>query len=296
MTTRVIGRGMCPRCGEEGSIVLKDMYNKVYIYVKHGRRWCYVGPLEAVDLSSIITSLSDYHYLTTKIRSCARITLGLGRMRVSTLVFVSLFSVAIAYTASASYRYPYEVRVATELLSQFSTVIAVLTALLAVATYEVKYKKRLELRIPFVTANPALGVILTALATLAGVVVFLPLRSHVEPYYVSILIEVREFHVFHYVSMEFSISCILLIALVLAVTSRGLFSKPKWTLLALFASPVLALAILFSATLALDGKFTSIAVQSVLSRSVYLGAIIAFLALLYLAGTAVFKKLLLLEQ
>lgn len=170
---------------------MKDMYNKVYVYVKHGRRWCYVGPLEAADLSSIITSLGGYHYLTTKIRDYTTRIAGVSRVKVTALALASMASVAVAYTASLTYGYPYWVEVATALVSQFFTVIAVFAALLANASYETRYRRRFELRIPFTPVNLAAGIALTVFATLTGFLVFSPLRSHIEPYFVSIVTEVR---------------------------------------------------------------------------------------------------------
>lgn len=39
--------------------IREEISNKVY--VKHGHKWCYVGPLEAVDLTSMVTNISNYH-------------------------------------------------------------------------------------------------------------------------------------------------------------------------------------------------------------------------------------------
>ncbi len=54
MTTIVVGRGVCPVCGQEGSVVLKEIGGRVYVYVKHGNNWHYVGPLEKIDLTGIL--------------------------------------------------------------------------------------------------------------------------------------------------------------------------------------------------------------------------------------------------
>ncbi len=48
MSSRSIGRGRCPRCGCEGVVVVKEISGRFYIYFKHGREWCYVGPLDKV--------------------------------------------------------------------------------------------------------------------------------------------------------------------------------------------------------------------------------------------------------
>ncbi|MFP3305325.1 MAG: hypothetical protein RXN89_04475, partial [Vulcanisaeta sp.] len=54
MSARSIGRGICPKCGLEGSVVIKQVGGKDYVYVKHGRIWHYIGPLDKVDLNTIL--------------------------------------------------------------------------------------------------------------------------------------------------------------------------------------------------------------------------------------------------
>jgi len=49
MSSRSIGRGRCPKCGREGTIVVKVIGGREYVYPRHGKEWCYVGPLEKVD-------------------------------------------------------------------------------------------------------------------------------------------------------------------------------------------------------------------------------------------------------
>jgi hypothetical protein len=55
VSTRSIGRGKCPKCGEEGSLIVKSVGGKEYVYVKHGRTWHYVGPLDKVDVNMLLT-------------------------------------------------------------------------------------------------------------------------------------------------------------------------------------------------------------------------------------------------
>lgn len=54
MSTRSIGRGTCPKCGREGAVVVKRLGDREYVYVKHGKVWHYIGPLDNIDLNSII--------------------------------------------------------------------------------------------------------------------------------------------------------------------------------------------------------------------------------------------------
>lgn len=69
MSSRVVGKGKCPKCGRVGSVVLKEISGRVYVYFKHGRDWCYVGPLDRVNLSGLVVELSasPYHGITTKL-------------------------------------------------------------------------------------------------------------------------------------------------------------------------------------------------------------------------------------
>lgn len=84
MTTRVVGRGKYPKCGNQGSIVFKEINNKIYVYAKHGRKWCYLGPLEAVDLST-----RNYHYFTAKINDYLKKKQSVINMKTSLLVFIN---------------------------------------------------------------------------------------------------------------------------------------------------------------------------------------------------------------
>gem|GEM_PF-990632 len=54
MSARSIGRGRCPKCGREGSVVIKMVGGKEYVYVKHGRTWHYIGSLEKIDVNEIL--------------------------------------------------------------------------------------------------------------------------------------------------------------------------------------------------------------------------------------------------
>lgn len=56
MSSRSIGRGICPKCGEEGVFVVKRIGDREYVYARHGRSWHYIGPLNNVDLGSMLNS------------------------------------------------------------------------------------------------------------------------------------------------------------------------------------------------------------------------------------------------
>jgi len=52
--TYIIGRGRCPKCGMEGTIVIRSRNSKLYVYARHGRVWHYVGPLEKINMEALI--------------------------------------------------------------------------------------------------------------------------------------------------------------------------------------------------------------------------------------------------
>ncbi len=97
LSSRVIGRGRCIKCGREGSVVLKEISGRIYVYIKHGREWCYLGPLEKVDLSSIVIGVRDYHTFTTKLAEYFRVRIGGAGVKVSTPFIVGLALLLAAY-------------------------------------------------------------------------------------------------------------------------------------------------------------------------------------------------------
>ena len=52
----IVGRGRCPRCGAEGTVILRVDGSRPYVYVRHGRVWHYIGTLDRVNLEHIITN------------------------------------------------------------------------------------------------------------------------------------------------------------------------------------------------------------------------------------------------
>lgn len=135
MSTRVIGRGICPKCNEEGSVVFKELYGKIYVYFKHGRRWCYIGPLEKVDLQKLIISLKTYHTFTTKFADQLKNIIGEIAMRLTYLVI----SIAILFTAAYTLSIPPE-RYSTIVFS--ITMIANILLSFTIAIYEKTYKEK----------------------------------------------------------------------------------------------------------------------------------------------------------
>jgi len=56
VSSRSIGRGICPRCGREGTVYVRRIGNREYIYFKHGQKWCYIGPAGEVDVQSLVNN------------------------------------------------------------------------------------------------------------------------------------------------------------------------------------------------------------------------------------------------
>ena len=99
MSSRVVGRGVCPKCGREGSVVLKELSGKIYVYFKHGRKWCYLGSLENVDLSKVIVDLG-YHTFTTKFAEYFRSYLERVSMNYAVVFIIALALLLSAYGIS----------------------------------------------------------------------------------------------------------------------------------------------------------------------------------------------------
>ncbi|WP_054853905.1 hypothetical protein [Vulcanisaeta distributa] len=51
----IVGKGgKCPKCGMEGTVILRVSGSRPYVYVRHGRVWHYIGTLDRVNLESIM--------------------------------------------------------------------------------------------------------------------------------------------------------------------------------------------------------------------------------------------------
>ncbi|WP_054857768.1 hypothetical protein [Vulcanisaeta sp. JCM 16159] len=60
MSSRSVGYGICPRCGNRGVLIIKELNGGYYAYYRHGRTWHYIGPLPVV-YEQVINSLdSEY--------------------------------------------------------------------------------------------------------------------------------------------------------------------------------------------------------------------------------------------
>ncbi len=52
--SRTLCRGVCPKCGRRGTIIIKVIHGKEYVYFRHGRQWCYVGPARRIPIEKLI--------------------------------------------------------------------------------------------------------------------------------------------------------------------------------------------------------------------------------------------------
>ncbi len=51
-------KGTCPRCGLKGIAILKKIRGREYIYFRHGKKWCYIGPLHRLSPELILRIIS----------------------------------------------------------------------------------------------------------------------------------------------------------------------------------------------------------------------------------------------
>lgn len=56
MSSRSVGHGICPKCGNRGVLIIKELSGGYYAYYRHGRTWHYIGPLSMV-YEQLINSL-----------------------------------------------------------------------------------------------------------------------------------------------------------------------------------------------------------------------------------------------
>jgi len=52
--TYVVGRGICPKCGVEGTVVIRSSGSGLYVYIRHGRVWHYVGPMDRINIERLM--------------------------------------------------------------------------------------------------------------------------------------------------------------------------------------------------------------------------------------------------
>lgn len=268
--------------------------------MKHGRRWCYVGPLEAVDLSGVIIDLSDYHYFTTKIKESMSI-IRVRDVKVSTLVFTSLLLVLVAYSLSiASYNAIWYTRFYMETASQVLVTIAVFTALIATALYELKYKRRIELRTPGGMLGHVLSILIASAALFVSLIAFTPLSSTLTMWSSIIVQDARK--VVHYVEYGITLSCLMLVSLVSLLVVRSVSRGIREFVIKLLVSSILASNALYASATLYEVLFNNRGWRlyvdtylDVLGHSLVLGFIITLITAVYLAGISVFKRLISME-
>ncbi len=111
MSSRSIGRGRCPKCGEEGSIIIKEIAGRYYIYFKHGNKWCYIGPIDKAveELSGSI----DDRLLEKLKRIAMREVVGVEKQRICLcsnsskilMISISLIMLSISLIIFTYYTY-----------------------------------------------------------------------------------------------------------------------------------------------------------------------------------------------
>ncbi len=208
MSSRTVGRGICPRCGREGAVVLKTISGRIYVYVRHGREWCYIGPLDRVDLATILYDLRDYQSFTSKFLTYVATAMGLKSVGtgVRALVFIAISLLVMGYALSlggSSY--------GAAVLG--ITSIAVLLLLYAIASYEHRHIAAVRRRASMRT------LIMSAIIVAATLIATLPLRSPITIKLVAYYIP------YSTLSMDFPLTSALVTALVATYLSRRVETK-----------------------------------------------------------------------
>ncbi|WFO75193.1 hypothetical protein J4526_09005 [Desulfurococcaceae archaeon MEX13E-LK6-19] len=170
MSSKVIGRGRCIKCGREGSVVLKEISGRIYVYIKHGREWCYLGPLEKVDLSSIIIGVRDYHTFTTKLAEYLRVRIGDVGVKVSTPFIIGLALLLAAYGIGLGGYGNYVLAM---------VLLSTLSFLLSIAVYENTYARHQEYGTlsRILSRGLKLYILLTIALTIIAIITTIPLIS-----------------------------------------------------------------------------------------------------------------------
>ncbi len=201
MSSRVIGRGVCPRCGREGSVVLKQIGDRIYVYFKHGRKWCYVGPLERVDLSNLLLSIG-YPTPTTKMAGALQMVLGALGMRRSLLQLAIMILVALAYSLSTNPSYS-------------NIVLSLMVIAWILSSYGVsQHQGKLCCKFRELKAHQVLAILLGVAGLLVGMSLTSPVILRVE------IPGASSTHVF-----ELPLTCFLLASIILGVTAHCLRSR-----------------------------------------------------------------------
>ncbi len=240
MSSRVIGRGVCPRCGRVGSVVLKELSGKIYVYVKHGREWCYVGPLDRVDLSKVLQDLRTYHSITTILsKYFVPMCGGTVSMRYVVIFVIGLALLLSAYGLSTRYGY--------ESVTLTLTLLSTLVFSLGIAIYEVTTSPTIQYSSLKRVLSYGLWKYFLMMVAVVLVVIFItlpiasplkftfeykvPALSHVVTWIGGKRIE-REYIVYHAVYYNIPLTSVLLSSLVVTYLLRPIaqIRGIKWCL------------------------------------------------------------------
>ena len=207
MSSRVLGKGVCPKCGNEGSLVLKEISGKIYVYFKHGRKWCYIGPLSEVDLRELIFTLENYHSFTTKFKDFI-ITYGVKNMSRALMFILGISFILVAYSLSVN--------------PNFSGIVLALTVLSTIAFSTLIASYELS-PLPKVKYSHLKGILskglhyYLSLALIIIALVFIASSPLTSPY--NVMINVENF------SMKTSLSTLLLVSVIVVFLQRPLGQK-----------------------------------------------------------------------
>jgi len=95
MSSRSIGQGTCPKCGRRGTLVIKTLGGGYYAYYRHGKSWCYLGPLNKV-YDEVRKSL-DPNYVEEFDGFVGRVRMGLNESVTSVFSWIGVIRMGIMY-------------------------------------------------------------------------------------------------------------------------------------------------------------------------------------------------------
>lgn len=167
--------------------------------------------------------------------------------------------------------------------------------LIAIALYEFRYKRRIELRVSSGVVSHIHGLLIASAVVYLSLVVFSPLSSTLA---LESITPVQDAElVVHYVEHCITLSCLMLTSLFSLLAARSLPRGTREFLIKSLVSSMLASYAFYLSITVLEVVFNgrgwrlyTFTYLHLLSESIVLGFVIVLLTTVYLAGISVFKR------
>ncbi len=290
MSSRVVGHGRCPKCNREGSIVFKEISGRIYVYVKHGREWCYLGPLDRVDLSSILIDLRDYHISTTKLVDYVRVKWGTISMRIPVLFVIGLALLLAAYGIGIGDSSYGNYVLALVLLSTLSF-------LLAIAVYESTYTRLQGYTIlsRIISKGLVPYALFTVVLVVCVIIATIPLVASIRlEFRIPLHTSPPDVETYAYISIVIPITSFIISSLIITYLSRPLISSLRKLIVYIIVSVTASYIIFFVIPLILHGIQVLVEpatfIHIATSVSVAFATTVAFI-IMFTAALSVLKKI-----